>query len=578
MSTSKATRTSSTGSSSRRARPTGSSSTLPSLPPSLALRHLWPVADQVAYLQQQAEQRAQATQSQTRRTEPEPTTIERDWHQWLPALFPDDRAPLAAHHGEFWDWLWAMPRDISPDPFIGIWSRGGAKSTNVERGCAAAGALGKRHYALYVCGTQEQADKHVASIAGILDSPRLAAYYPLLTSPALNRFGSPKGWRRNRLRTAAGFTIDALGLNTAVRGIRIDDYRPDLIIIDDIDEATDSSAVTDTRVELLTKKILPAGAPNMAVIGVQNLIGSDTVFARLARYQGAATIDMLHNRTVSGPYKALDDFEYVEREGGGYQIVNGRPTWKGQGVAECQAYIDTFGLTAFLSECQHEVDAPPGGMFDHLAFRQCEQSDLPSLLDTVVWVDPAVTNKDRSDCQGIQADGRAEDGTIYRLYSWEGRTTPQRAIIRALIQAVQLRASSVGIETDQGGDTWDSVFREAVADLLAGSDDPDFPFAPMDARHIRFKSAKAGAGEGPKVQRAQQQLFAYERGEFVHVRGTHVALERALKRFPKTKPFDLVDAGFWSWHDLTKGVPHQGAVAAPRPIVQRIASGYRPMG
>jgi hypothetical protein len=523
------------------------------------------VADQVEYLERQAERQARETPQE--RTRPEPRTIERDWRDWLAALFPDDRAPLAAHHAAFWDWLWAMPDASAPVPFVGIWPRGGAKSTNVERGCAALGALGRRRYALYVCGTQEQADKHVASVAAILDRPAVGAYYPLLTSPALNRFGSPKGWRRNRLRTAAGFTIDALGLNTAVRGIRIDDYRPDLIVIDDIDEAFDSSAVTDTRVELLTKKILPAGAPNMAVIAVQNLIGPDTVFARLARHDGAAPIDMLHTRVVSGPYRALDDFEYRERAGGGYDIVRGIPTWAGQGRAECQAYIDTFGLTAFLSECQHEVDAPPGGMFDHLAFRRCEPRAVPPLVDTVVWVDPAVTNKDRSDCQGIQADGRAADGTIYRLYSWEGRTTPLRAIIRALIVAVEHGASAVGVETDQGGDTWLSVYREAVVALAAGSDDPDFPFPPLDARHVRFKEAKAGAGYGPKVQRAQQQLFAYERGTFVHVTGTHVALERALRRFPKTKPYDLADAAFWSWHDLTGGRPFAPAVGGERAAI-----------
>ena len=31
-------------------------------------------------------------------------------------------------------------------------------------------------------------------------------------------------------------------------------------------------------------------------------------------------------------------------------------------------------------------------------------------------------------------------------------------------------------------------------------------------------------------------------------------LERALRRFPRTKPFDLVDAAFWAWHDLRSGL------------------------
>lgn len=44
----------------------------------------------------------------------------------------------------------------------------------------------------------------------------------------------------------------------------------------------------------------------------------------------------------------------------------------------------------------------------------------------------------------------------------------------------------------------------------------------------------------------------YERGEIVHVTGTHETLERALRRFPRTKPFDLVDVCYWSWWDLRK--------------------------
>jgi hypothetical protein len=37
------------------------------------------------------------------------------------------------------------------------------------------------------------------------------------------------------------------------------------------------------------------------------------------------------------------------------------------------------------------------------------------------------------------------------------------------------------------------------------------------------------------------------------VRGTHATLERALNRFPKTKPLDLVDVAYWSWQDLNGG-------------------------
>ncbi len=48
-------------------------------------------------------------------------------------------------------------------------------------------------------------------------------------------------------------------------------------------------------------------------------------------------------------------------------------------------------------------------------------------------------------------------------------------------------------------------------------------------------------------------LASYERGQIVHVRGTHTVLERALKRFGVRKPYDLADSAYWAWYDLCGG-------------------------
>ena len=49
-------------------------------------------------------------------------------------------------------------------------------------------------------------------------------------------------------------------------------------------------------------------------------------------------------------------------------------------------------------------------------------------------------------------------------------------------------------------------------------------------------------------------LTAYEQGKFVHVIGTHNILEKALKRFLVSKPYDLTDAAYWSYYDLTENM------------------------
>ena len=458
------------------------------------------------------------------------------WRAWLTTLFPGYvQYGFAPRHEALWEWVWALAAGVRPAPFVAVWPRGGGKSTSAELAVVAVAARRSRRYGLYVSETQDQADDHVQNVAALLESKQVELYYPRLAERAVGKYGSAKGWRRNRLRTASNFTLDAIGLDSAARGAKVDEHRPGLMVLDDLDGELDSAATVERKVTTLTKKLLPAGAGDLAVLAVQNLVHGQSIFARLA----GGKADFLADRVVSGPHAAVEGLVYEQREGR-YVIVGGSATWAGQDLVRCQAIINDVGLSAFLSECQHEVGMQAGGMFDHLEYRHCEWEAVPDLVQVVVWVDPAVTSMDDSDSMGIQADGLALDGTIYRLWSWEQRTTPEDCLRRAIQKAVELKARAVGVETDQGGDTWQSVYREAARGLGI-------------AAPPAFRWEKAGAGHGPKAHRAGQMLADYERGRIVHVVGTHKTLERALFRFPKVKPFDLVDAAYWSWWDLRHG-------------------------
>jgi phage terminase large subunit-like protein len=203
----------------------------------------------------------------------------------------------------------------------------------------------------------------------------------------------------------------------------------------------------------------------------------------------------------------------------------------------------------------------------HIKFRHCDWSQLPELVRIVVAVDPAVTDTDQSDSHGIQADALGVDDVIYRLFSWEARSSPEAALKRAIYKAIELKATTVIVETDQGGDLWRGTFyriyQEVLEELKAAWEvehAEEIAAAPAKKRvewpgltpGIAFDDAKAGA-IGSKAHRASLMLVDYEHGQVVHVLGTHDALERALKRFLRRKPFDLVDSGFWSWFKLRHG-------------------------
>lgn len=469
-----------------------------------------------------------------------------DWQSWLQRMFPTYvRAPFAERHVELWSWLVSIQPGTRPEPFVAIWPRGGAKSTTAELGIIWIGAKQRRRYVWYISSTQDKADKHVENVGALLEDSAVMAAYPALSQRKIGKYGNPKGWRRNRLRTSSGLTVDALGLDVGSRGAKVEDQRPDMMILDDIDEKHESVDTVRRKIETITTSILPAGSTDCAILFIQNMIHPNSIASMLV--DGRA--DFLLDRFVSGPYPAIDGLEYEQKDGR-FSVTSGEATWQGQSLAICQEQINTWGLTSFLQEAQHMVDAPPGGIWDHVEFQHCEWSDLPELLRGCVWVDPAVTNTDQSDSQGIQADGIAANDCIYRLYSWEQVTSPEDALKRAILKAIELKFDHVGIETDQGGDTWQSVYYRVVDQLR--HEQPALTWFPS------MVWDKAGAGYGPKVERNMQMLADYERGKMIHVNGTHQALERGLKRFPLTKPYDLVDAAFWSWNDLRNGSPTGG--------------------
>lgn len=499
-----------------------------------------------------------------------------DWRAWLATVAPSYvSAPFAAHHEAFWSWVWAVREGEGAQPMVAIWNRGGAKSTSAELAVVALGARRVRRYAWYISATQDLADDHVANIAAVLESPTIVEADPHLASRSVSKYGHSKGWRRNRLRTAAGFTVDALGLDTAARGVKLEEHRPDLIILDDVDDEHDGPAAVAKKEKTITRKLLPAGAQHAVVMAVQNLLHADSLFAKLARPVGTTdAADWLADRVVVGPVPAMRNLQY-EFVDGRATITGGEPTWAGMDVAACQAFIDRWGLTAFLVEAQHEVEDTPGGMFDHLdwAAITVPPADVPPLDHVVVWCDPAVTNKDDSDAHGIQADGvHIESGVIYRLRSFEARTTPTDVLKRAIRWALELGAEAVGVETDQGGDTWDVVYREAVREVEAELTAEHVEHGHPDQRRgcpacghtarVPYRSNKAGATQESKAHRAAQMLPDYEGGRIKHVEGSHVLLQRSLTRFPKRKPFDLVDAAYWSWDDLRRRYGRGAAVSS----------------
>src|SRR5690606_28454667 len=107
---------------------------------------------------------------------------------------------------------------------VEVWPRGGGKSTTTESGCVYVGSkpVPGRKFVLYVSSTQEQANKHVQSVSSM--------FLHIGIRPAKDVLGRQQGWKMEMIRTNNGFSMVGMGLDSAMRGAKIDENRPDLII------------------------------------------------------------------------------------------------------------------------------------------------------------------------------------------------------------------------------------------------------------------------------------------------------------------------------------------------------------
>lgn len=364
---------------------------------------------------------------------------------WLKRYFPNVCThPLAERHTRLWEWFDNLEPGSRPRPRVDIWPRGGAKSSTGELGTARVGAKLTRRFVLYVSGTQEQADKHVQSIASLFES--------LGVERAINKYGSSRGWRRDQLRTENGFNVAGLGLDVAARGIKLDQYRPDLIIFDDVDDLLDSLRTVDKKKSLITNSILPAGSSDCAVLYLQNKIHEDSIASQLC--DGRADFLLDRETPFVDPAIVGMEVEAVENEDGskGYKIVSGVPTWAGQDIPICEAQIARFGLKSFKRESQHEVEGADGYFFLVSKLNSILPQDVPPLTGVCLGGDLAAT-EGGGDHTALWLLGKAANNTYYVLAVIRGQWSADRvrAAIKLATQYYRAKYSRMVLRLPQDG-------------------------------------------------------------------------------------------------------------------------------
>ncbi|GAB5520327.1 MAG: hypothetical protein RhofKO_25780 [Rhodothermales bacterium] len=460
------------------------------------------------------------------------------WRPWLGVVSPHLTA-FGTRHTAFWDHVEAIQPKVRPRPYIAPWPRKGGKTTTGENAVGYLAEQRKRSFCLYVCGTQDNANDRVAGIETIFG--RIGGP---LAEVATNTLGHSRGWKTNRKQTASGFVLLGIGLDTVMRGAKVDDLVPDLILLDDIDGRHDTVATTAKKIQLLSETILPAGTPECAVFMLQNLIIPNGVCARLV--DGRA--DFLLDRVVSGPYKAIEGIQTERRWSDELQrelpyITGGTPTWDGQGIEACQNYIITYGWRAFDREMQHNVRDVEGALWttEVLNETRVSKAECPSFSRVVVAVDPPATSKNSSNEAGIVGMGRTAAAHGYIVADESGTMSPSQWGRTAVRLHDQLAADSIVIEGNQGG--------EMARDVVLNAAKALFDEGERSSAYVLVKMVHASKG---KRARAEPVAQAFDEKR-MHMVGEHPDLEEQMTTWNAADGGDSpdrLDAMVWATTEL----------------------------
>jgi len=294
--------------------------------------------------------------------------------------------------------------------------RGNAKTTWGKAYVLQCVCEGTEPYILLIAETQGQAVKYLNSIKSELEKNQLiAADYPEVA-------GVGPFWSTTAITTRNGIRIEALGTRMAIRGRSELQYRPSLLMCDDLDgdNARYSQLIREKNWTWFTGSALKSGDPHTNVIVFGTMIHPDCVVGKI---HGDPETDQpgqpgwrgrLWQSLIKEPLRIdlWDQWEHLLRFVGepeadifyeehqapmdeGAEVL--WPEW--EPLVDLKKMIVKEGAIAFASEKQNRPIPPEGTRFDQMWFEGEELWFDNEPLDSEVRlaaVDPAVGKDSRT--------------------------------------------------------------------------------------------------------------------------------------------------------------------------------------
>jgi hypothetical protein len=326
------------------------------------------------------------------------------------------------------------------------------------------------------------------------------------------------------------------GSGQQVRGSLFKNYRPDLIIIDDLEdtETIENEIIRKSRKEWFFGDLLKCVSTtsiDWRIVYIDTLKHQDALLQELLDLKawGSTRLSICDDN-----YKSLAP-SFVSDE----QIAE-----------EVEDHRSSGTLDVFYRERRNIAISTEDASFRADYFKYYEESDnwfRDVKLENVVLIDPAKTAKLSSADSAIVGWGfDPVGGRLFVRDIVAGKLHPEQLYDEALKMAVRLNARVVGIEVTSLNEFVTYPFRTAM--LQRGA---NFELIELKARGGSGQYAQGGRG---KEGRIAALVPFYRQGQVYHNKACCGMLETQLLGFPRSKRWDVMDAAAYIVEILDMGL------------------------
>lgn len=238
----------------------------------------------------------------------------------------------------------------------------------------------RKRFILMVSDTASQATSLLGSIIEELETnDRIIADFGKIAGYVPDRAEDKMKWTAKDIVTTTGIKVMAAGWKAKLRGLKHGAYRPDLILLDDVenDESVDSDVQRAKVKNVFYKSILNLGDENTQIIEVGTILHTDALLTTL--------IEVPPSGWVSRIYRAVKE--------------NGQPLWPSYWSTErLEQKKAEIGSIVFEQEYMNNPIDAETQIIKPVAFY--EQLDLSS-CDFYAYVDLAISEKETADYTAI---------------------------------------------------------------------------------------------------------------------------------------------------------------------------------